>query len=208
LNRFLPPTSHDETPSSADIPKTDIDIPNTVIDIPKTDIDIPNTVIDIPKTDIDIPKRESLARANLEFKQETTPETTPKEHTPPSPSAGERARDSPRHKHRTPRQKGYSEPFCTFYDAYLRHEDPDDAWKAWQSIDGDAHAEAIMAGVAAHYQANDAWKRREMRYVKKPAAWLRAGSYKSDFARSIKDEEEGRTRRLQLYKAIEEGQPL
>jgi hypothetical protein len=115
---------------------------------------------------------------------------------------------SGRKKARTPEQKGYSPLFCAFYEAYPRKEDPDEAWKAWQQMDGDALADGIMAGVEAHRQSNEAWKRQERRYIKKPAAWLRAGAYKSDFARPVEDVEATRARRLAMYKAIEEGRAV
>ena len=82
---------------------------------------------------------------------------------------------------RLKKKKAYSALFWAFYEAYPRHEDPDDAWKAWQSLDGDAMAPTIMAGVDANKRANDAWKRGDRQYIKLPAAFLRKGGYKSDF---------------------------
>ena len=83
---------------------------------------------------------------------------------------------------RLKRKKAYSDLFWTFYQAYPRHQEPDDAWEAWQSIDGDAMAETIMAGVEANKHANPAWKKGEVKYIKYPAAFLRKGGFKSDFA--------------------------
>ena len=82
---------------------------------------------------------------------------------------------------RLKKKPAYSDLFWTFYAAYPRHEDPDDAWKAWQSLDGDAIAPTIMAGVDANKRSNAAWTRGDRKYIKLPAAFLRKGGYKSDF---------------------------
>jgi hypothetical protein len=64
--------------------------------------------------------------------------------------------------------------FAAFYDAYPRHDAPDDALKAWrQVIAKGATAAEIMAGLA-RYQF-----RSDPQYIRLPAGWLRGGCWKA-----------------------------
>jgi hypothetical protein len=65
--------------------------------------------------------------------------------------------------------------FAEFYALYPRKEDPDDALKAYRQVirKGATHAE-IMAGLSRYRFSDDP------QYIKHPAGWLRAGSWKSE----------------------------
>lgn len=68
-------------------------------------------------------------------------------------------------------------PFEQFYSRYPRKEAKRDAEKAWRQVQGDRHADAILA--ALDWQV-PLLLQRERQYRKLPATWLRAGCWEDE----------------------------
>lgn len=102
-------------------------------------------------------------RAESLHTQVTAPETTPESKRSP-----ERKRD-----------RGETEDFIAFYEAYPRKRARGDAWRAWRSIDPSPELAAeIMAAIEE--QRRTSWAEADPQFIPYPASWLRAERWKDE----------------------------
>lgn len=71
----------------------------------------------------------------------------------------------------------YTSEFLEFYTAYPKHKKRDDAFKAWNSLNGTRQAlEIILSAIEQQKQSED-WLKESGQYIPLPATWLRAGQW-------------------------------
>lgn len=71
----------------------------------------------------------------------------------------------------------YTSEFLEFYTAYPKHKKRDDAFKAWNALNGTRPAlEIILSAIEQQKQSED-WLKESGQYIPLPATWLRAGQW-------------------------------
>jgi len=67
-----------------------------------------------------------------------------------------------------------TEEFLAFYAAYPKHEDKQDAWKAWRTMNGKRPDLATLLAAIDNQKRGRKWQEG---FIKSPASWLRKGCW-------------------------------
>ena len=74
----------------------------------------------------------------------------------------------------------YTRDFELFYAAYPKKRDPDRAWKAWQSRNGDRPEVSVLLEAIKNQIQSPEWKKENGRFIPYPATWINAGAWKNE----------------------------
>lgn len=70
--------------------------------------------------------------------------------------------------------------FAEFYAAYPRHQNRDDAERAWKKLKPDAALLEVMLAAIERQRPSSQWTRAGGQYIPHPATWLNKGGWKDE----------------------------
>ena len=74
--------------------------------------------------------------------------------------------------HKNKRTKEYTSDFLKFYDEYPKHKGKEQAWKAWQKLNGTVPTVDDLILKIQDQKKSEDWKKDGGKYIPYPATWL------------------------------------
>jgi hypothetical protein len=88
------------------------------------------------------------------------------------------------------KNKEYTSDFLEFYTAYPKHKARDDAFKAWNGLNGKRPPLSELLTAIEKQKESEDWKKENGKWIPFPATWLRAGRWDDELTLNLENEKE------------------